>query len=174
MVKTEWSMPSKIDDFEPVELARRVRFEAKNIIRILSKDNRDIMFQLVQGRPIARYLGEFKVWNHFKIEGHKLSAYEPENIFGEFFMRNRLYRASHWHRINFIDNGDEDGDSVLDAEVNDVNMITPVIRNNGKFEAQLAFNTFDWFLGEKIASCETSIDLLSDLHKLQLTLSIYP
>ena len=119
-------------------------------------------------------MGEFKVWNHFHIEGHKLSAYEPESIFGEFFMRNRLYRASHWHRCNFIDNGDADGDSVLDAEVNDINMITPVIRRNGKFEAQLAFNMFDWFLGEKIAANETSVEVLPESHKLQLTLSIYP
>ena len=174
LVETEWEIPSKIDDFEPVELARRVRFEARNIIRILTKDNRDIMYQLVQDRPVARYLGEFKVWNHFHIEGHKLSAYEPDSPFGEFFMRNRLYRASHWHRVNFIDNGDADGDAVMDAEVNDINMITPVIRNHGKFEAQLAFNIFDWFLGEKIASKETSVELLPDVHKLQLTLSIYP
>lgn len=151
-----------------------MRFEAKNIIRILTKDNRDIMYQLVEERPVARYLGEFKVWNHFKIHGHKLSAYEPPNVFGEFFMRSRLYRAAHWHRLNFIENGDADGDKVLDAEVNNINMITPVIRNHGRFEVQLAFNIFDWFLGEKIASKETSVELLPDLHKLQITLSIYP
>ena len=174
LVDTEWEVPSKIDDFEPIELAKRVRFEARNIIRILTKDNRDIMYQLVPERPVARYLGEFKVWNHFHIEGHKLSAYEPENFFGEFFMRNRLYRAAHWHRLNFTDNGDADGDKVLDAEVNDINMITPVIRKHGRFEVQLAFNIFDWFLGEKIASNETSVEVLPDLHRLQITLSIYP
>ena len=53
-------------------------------------------------------------------------------------------------------------------------MITPVARNNRQFEAQLAFMTFDWFLAEKIASNETSIDNLDDEHKLQITLSIYP
>ena len=53
-------------------------------------------------------------------------------------------------------------------------MITPVARNKHRFEAQLAFMAFDWFLAEKIASNETSIDNLDDEHKLQITLSIYP
>ena len=33
---------------------------------------------------------------------------------------------------------------------------------------------FDWFLGEKIAANETSVEVLPESHKLQLTLSIYP
>ena len=47
LVETDWTLPSKIDDFETVELAKRVRFEARNVIRILTEDNRDIMYQLL-------------------------------------------------------------------------------------------------------------------------------
>ena len=53
-------------------------------------------------------------------------------------------------------------------------MITPVVKNKRHFETKLAFMTFDWFLAEKIASNETSIENLDDEHKLQITLSIYP
>ena len=73
-----------------------------------------------------------------------------------------------------MENGDKFGDEVLDADVNFIDMITPVARNKCHFEVQLAFMTFDWFLAEKIASNETSIDNLDDEHKLQVTLSIYP
>ena len=33
---TFWTLPLKMDDIEPLELARRVRFEAKNVIRVLT------------------------------------------------------------------------------------------------------------------------------------------
>ena len=46
LVETDWTLPSRIDDFETVELAERVRFEARNVIRILTEDNRDVMYQL--------------------------------------------------------------------------------------------------------------------------------
>ena len=45
--ETDWTLPIKTDDIEPLELARRVRFEANNIIRILTKENRDILYELV-------------------------------------------------------------------------------------------------------------------------------
>ena len=45
--ETKWTLPIKTEDIEPIELASRVRFEAKNVIRILTKDNRDILYELV-------------------------------------------------------------------------------------------------------------------------------
>ena len=45
--ETNWSLPIKTDDIEPVELATRVRFEANNVVRILTKEDRDILFELV-------------------------------------------------------------------------------------------------------------------------------
>lgn len=45
--ETDWTLPIRTDDIEPAELASRVRFEAKNVIRILTKENRDILFELV-------------------------------------------------------------------------------------------------------------------------------
>ena len=59
--ETDWTLPSRVDDFETVELAKRVRFEARNVIRILTEDNRDIMYQLLPDTPEVKYLGEFKV-----------------------------------------------------------------------------------------------------------------
>ena len=44
--ETDWTLPIKTDDFEPEELASRVRFEAKNVIRFLTKENRDILYEL--------------------------------------------------------------------------------------------------------------------------------
>ena len=65
-----------------------------------------------------------------------------------------------------MENGDKFGDTVLDADVNFIDMITPVVKTKRQFEAQLAFMTFDWFLAEKIASNETSIENLDSEHKL--------
>ena len=45
--ETDWTLPIRTDDIEYYELGSRVRFEAKNVIRILTKEDLDILFELV-------------------------------------------------------------------------------------------------------------------------------
>ena len=57
-----------------IEIARRVRFEASNIIRFRTRDNRDILFLLSQEKDeqntTIRKISEVQVENFFKTEGH--------------------------------------------------------------------------------------------------------
>ena len=48
-----WILPIRTDDLETGELFRRVRFEANNVVRILTKDNRDILYKLERNKTIA-------------------------------------------------------------------------------------------------------------------------
>ena len=54
---------------DALELAKRVRFEANNVIRFRTKDNRDILFLLKQGKEVEK-ISEVQVENFFKTEGH--------------------------------------------------------------------------------------------------------
>ena len=45
-----------------LELAKRVRFEANNIIRYLTKDNRDILFLLLPDKTVMK-VSEVQVEN---------------------------------------------------------------------------------------------------------------
>ena len=42
----DWQLPIMTEGIEHVELARRVKFESNNVIRVLTQDNRDILFEL--------------------------------------------------------------------------------------------------------------------------------
>ena len=42
----KWQLPIMTEEIEHVQLARRVKFESNNVIRILTQDNRDILFEL--------------------------------------------------------------------------------------------------------------------------------
>ena len=42
-----WTIPIYTADLSPEELAVRVKFEKSNIIRILTEDQRDILYELV-------------------------------------------------------------------------------------------------------------------------------
>ena len=44
-----WTIPIYTADWEPEELAARVKFEKNNIIRIITEDERDILYELVPG-----------------------------------------------------------------------------------------------------------------------------
>ena len=45
--ETGWTLPIGTDDIEHLELASRVRFEANNVLRILTKEGKDILFELL-------------------------------------------------------------------------------------------------------------------------------
>ena len=46
MEEKDWQLPIMTEGIEHVELARRVKFESNNVIRVLTQDNRDILFEL--------------------------------------------------------------------------------------------------------------------------------
>ena len=41
-----WKLPIKTENIEHIELAKRVKFEGNNVIRFLTQDNQDILFEL--------------------------------------------------------------------------------------------------------------------------------
>ena len=45
---TEWELPIQTKDIDPRELSRRTKFESNDIIRIITKDKRDILFRLYE------------------------------------------------------------------------------------------------------------------------------
>ena len=55
-------LPIETEGIEHVELARRVKFESNNVIRILTQDNRDILFELSDDNKV-KYLSDVQVEN---------------------------------------------------------------------------------------------------------------
>ena len=49
-----------------------MRFETNTIIRYINRDNRDLLYQLDPNGKSVHYIGEVKVENFFRKEGHKL------------------------------------------------------------------------------------------------------
>ena len=47
ILKETWKVPIFTDGMDVLEIARRVRFEASNIIRFRTRDSRDILFLLM-------------------------------------------------------------------------------------------------------------------------------
>ena len=56
----------------------------------------------------------------------------------------------------------------------DSRMTSLVSRREGRFEAKLSFNAFDWFLAERIVSLEENIENVDSRRIAQLLLNIYP
>ena len=52
--KTGWTVPIDTRGLGVVELARRVRFEANNIIRYLREDDLDILFLLKPDKSVRK------------------------------------------------------------------------------------------------------------------------
>ena len=69
-----WKVPISTDGMTVVELAQRVRFEANNIIRLRTKDSRDLLFLVSQNKTTqvttVTKISEVQVKNFFKTEGH--------------------------------------------------------------------------------------------------------
>ena len=78
--ETAWKVPVDTRGMDVVELAKRVRFEANNIIRYLTKDNRDTLFLLLPDKTV-RKISEVQAENLSSTEGHHLtSKYEQEPL----------------------------------------------------------------------------------------------
>ena len=44
----EWKLPLKTDKMETIDLAKRIKFESNKIIRFLTPNNMDILYELDQ------------------------------------------------------------------------------------------------------------------------------
>ena len=60
--ETDWNVPIDSRGMDAFELCRRVRFEANNIIRFLTKDNRDTLFLLLPDKSVKK-ISEVQVEN---------------------------------------------------------------------------------------------------------------
>ena len=67
--ETDWKIPILTDGMDVKELAKRVRFESNNVIRILTRDNRDILFLLSQDKTV-KMISEVQLENFFEVQGH--------------------------------------------------------------------------------------------------------
>ena len=55
------------------ELAKRVRFEANNVIRYLTEDDLDILFLLSSDNTVTK-ISEVQLENFVKTDGHQLTS----------------------------------------------------------------------------------------------------
>ena len=81
---TEKAIPIKTDDFEIEELASRIKYESKSVIRFLTRDNRDILYQFDKDDDEeVHYISEVNVRNLLVSKGqYKLALNEGDE--GEF------------------------------------------------------------------------------------------
>ena len=56
---TNWQMPINTDDIDSLKLARRVRFESNDMVRFLTRDDRDILYHLDSNGKNVHLLTEF-------------------------------------------------------------------------------------------------------------------
>ena len=52
-------------------------------------------------------------------------------------------------------------------------MTSLVSRREGRFEARLSFNAFDWFLADRIVSLEENIEKVDSKRVVQLLMNVY-
>ena len=84
-----WTLPDEIDNMKLLQLAKRVRFEANNVIRLLTKDNRDILFLIVPEEDRIEYLSDVQVTNVFEVDGHKLTTKPKQGVLADMIQKNR-------------------------------------------------------------------------------------
>lgn len=71
LVPKEWELPVRTDDLEPMDLARRVKFESNNVIRFFKPGyNRDMLFYLEPDQKTVTYLSEVVTENLFQSGSH--------------------------------------------------------------------------------------------------------
>ena len=58
MKKKEWELPLRTDEYQTIDLAKRVKFESNKIIRFLTPNNRDILFELDEDGKQVRNISE--------------------------------------------------------------------------------------------------------------------
>ena len=69
MKPTGWHLPIYSDHIDDkVELAKRVRFESNDMVRLLTRDDRDILYHLDPNGKNVHYVSEVKLYNHSNSE----------------------------------------------------------------------------------------------------------
>ena len=58
MKKKEWELPLRTNEYQTIDLAKRVKFESNKIIRFLTPNNRDILFELDEDGKQVRNISE--------------------------------------------------------------------------------------------------------------------
>ena len=66
-------MPIDTRGMDVYELAKRVRFEANNVIRYLTEDDLDILFLLSSDNTVTK-ISEVQLENFVKTDGHQLTS----------------------------------------------------------------------------------------------------
>ena len=54
----EWKLPLKTDKMETIDLAKRIKFESNKIIRFLTPNNMDILYELDQSGKQVHNISE--------------------------------------------------------------------------------------------------------------------
>ena len=74
-----WKIPFSTSDIDQMTLARRVRFESNDVIRLRTIDNRDILYKLEPDGTNVTYLSEVKLDNE-RLGFHKISSREYTDV----------------------------------------------------------------------------------------------
>lgn len=94
---TEKPVEIETSDMSCSEVAQRVKFESNDIIRFLTRDNRDILYKLHDDLIRVRYLGETSVLD-VNTDANKFKTLETESAFEYLVQRNNQYRAHFAHQ----------------------------------------------------------------------------
>ena len=54
----DWELPLRTDEYQTIDLAKRVKFESNKIIRFLTPNNRDILYELDEDGKQVRNISE--------------------------------------------------------------------------------------------------------------------
>ena len=166
-----------------IELATRVKFEASDIVRILTLDDRDILYKLDVDHHEARYLTEVRMENQFHEDlamlhwtkiTHKFTSKKFDNVFKHLMHRSSMFRAHHWYKKLLLEQHEDLISSNSQTKFSQINLIAPAQKEGNCFAVQYSFQILDWILATQIASNEVDIGKLDDRHKLQLSLYIFP
>lgn len=83
-------------DMTHTEIAERVKFESSDVIRFLTRDNRDILYKLESDLVRVKYLGETSLLKLDTCQ-NKFKTIETESAFQYIVQRNNQFRSHYWH-----------------------------------------------------------------------------
>ena len=144
-----------------------MRFESNSIVRYINRDNRDLLYKLDKNGRDVFYIGEVKVENFFRKEGHKLDISHEKETFEQMMIRNSQMTAFYRHtQILKAPNKYFKKEEEADLCRNDmVTIVKKEFRREG-FRVHLSFNPFEWYLAEKFVNDEINIEQLGDKRAL--------
>ena len=130
----KWQLPIETKDIPMIELATRVKFEASDIVRILTLDNRDILYRFDEDQPEARYLTEVRMENQFHPDlslehwtdiTHKFTSKKFDNVFKHLMHRNSIFRSHYWYKKLLLEEHKDLINSNSQTKFSQINFISP-------------------------------------------------